>query len=557
MVVEKVDGTELRFKNPGRLLLVVIAFFFWGVGFLDLIGHTSAEPDVFGLYSLSFFVFILLYGSTIAVWILLFFNASLLARLTDVIRWIQNKSWMSLAALAAVAFALWVILEWDRWGRLPGLQFAAFGLTVLLALILLFAHWPEMSQRQAWRKMIAYPLAALLVVEVLVQAAASFGALPGRPNLGGNFYPYERVYHSEKSPRSGFANRYGWYYPDTDLDDDKIRVLVVGGSYVQAINVQPEQQFSVLLAEAVNQNRADRKTQAEILPISLRGFGLSPFIHAEYFVELPSLLPIDEMVVFIHLGDDFQSPIAEDNAIRYRSKGEQAAEIHPDYARLRHDLTHYYMRGFMSFQLVETIRSNYLTPKVLTTLARGDTRTVVAGKSTSVDPVDFPRLVGFVNSQYAVTEPGHAGIKSTAVKVIPAGNNFMFAQGGDEERRAALAVIESLLKEAQHEAKAQGITLRVVTVPAFPEAFFTTYKGSGWQPHIGGYDLFLPEAALMEIAQKYGISILPMGQYILQDGLAVDEIRALYDAGSPGSFTPTGHAYFAQAMYSSFYATGP
>ena len=35
MVVENVDGTELKFKNPGRLLLVVIGFLFWAVGFID------------------------------------------------------------------------------------------------------------------------------------------------------------------------------------------------------------------------------------------------------------------------------------------------------------------------------------------------------------------------------------------------------------------------------------------------------------------------------------------------------------------------------------------
>ena len=53
MVVERVDGTELRFKNPGRLLLVVFGFLFWAIGFIDLLGHTSAEPDVFGLLSIN------------------------------------------------------------------------------------------------------------------------------------------------------------------------------------------------------------------------------------------------------------------------------------------------------------------------------------------------------------------------------------------------------------------------------------------------------------------------------------------------------------------------
>ena len=115
MVVEKTDSGELRFKNPGRLLLVVIGFLFLAIGFIDLIGHTSAEPDVFGLYSLPFFILIILYGFTIVIWFVLFFNANLLSRVFEAIRYIQNRTWLAVSLLVGIAIALWVIFEWDRW----------------------------------------------------------------------------------------------------------------------------------------------------------------------------------------------------------------------------------------------------------------------------------------------------------------------------------------------------------------------------------------------------------------------------------------------------------
>jgi hypothetical protein len=90
MAVEKI-GNEIRFKNPGGLLMVVLGFAFWGVGFLDLLGHTSAEPDVFGLYSLPFFLLILLYALTSVIWFALFFNADLLMRVAGVVKSVQSN----------------------------------------------------------------------------------------------------------------------------------------------------------------------------------------------------------------------------------------------------------------------------------------------------------------------------------------------------------------------------------------------------------------------------------------------------------------------------------
>ena len=554
MVIENVDGTELRFKNPGRLLIILAAFAFLGVGFLDLLGHKSAEPDVLGLYSLPFFIFILLYGVVLILWWVLFFNSNLQSLILRGVRYIQSRTWLALVTLSGLFLGLWIIFEWDRWSRLPVLQFAAFGLITLAILILLFTDWDN-SHGQTWRKAIVYPFAALLVLEVILQITSWTVGLPGLREVGGNYYPYERVYYnSGETLQNGFANRYGWYSPDSKLDDSSKRVLIVGGGHVQDHHVLPEEQFPMLLSEQIKQDQIDSSQQTEIVPIGMPGFGVSPFLYEDAMNELPGILKVDEIVILFHLGDDFQSPVSSHNAIQYLANETGETKIDPNDARLRHDLTHYYMRGFMSFQLVGTMRSNYLTPKVLAALVQGNVQqTKASSLSTGDADPDFPRQVGSVADVYVLTEPGHSGIKSTNLETISGGNNFMFLQGGDEERREAIAIADNLLKTAQQIASTKNITLRIVTVPTFPEEFYDAYQTGQWEPQLDGYDLFLPEKALMEIADKYGIPILPMGHYMYEDGLTVDEIKSLYMPGNETSFTAKGHSYFADALYSAFY----
>lgn len=550
MVVENVNGTELRFKNPGRLLLLVIGFLFWGVGFLDLLGHKSADPDVLGLYSLPFFIFLLLYGSLLFLWVVLFFNADLLSRVMDGIRFVQSRTWLSLLILSGLFVAMWLIFEWDRWARLPGMQFALFGLVMLAILILVFAEWGERKDEQVWRKFVAYPLFVLFAVELVFQALAWFGLLPGSYKIGGDFYTYERVYYNGESLRNGFANRYGWYYPDIPLNDKNRRILLLGSSYLQGIQVQPEQQMSVYLSKLMNQPEPEVKN--EVVSIGLPGFGLAPFLYDATMTEMPANLKTKEIIVFYQLGDDFQSPVESQNSIRYTVSDTGTVAVNPEDARLQHDLTHYFLRGFISFQLVGAIRSSYLTPILIHSWLNSSTRD--ANTAPAGNGVEFPRRVGHVTDYYAITEPGHAGIKYTDLEIIAQGNNFMFRQGSDEDRQKALLIAEGVLGKAQEIARANGITLRLVTVPVFPDEFYRESASQSWKPEMGEYDLLLPERGLVDVANRLQIPILPMGQFMLQNGLSAEDIRALYLSNEEGSFSSKGNEYFAEAIYSCFYS---
>ena len=554
MVVEDAGNKDLKFKNPERLLLVVVAFIFWSVGFIDLIGHTSADADIFGMYSLPFFIFIILYGCTIVIWIALFISPKLLSRVVDGIRYIQSKTWLAFTVLAGAGVTLWVILEWDRWSRLPGLQLSVFALVILAAAILIFSGWREHSRKQWWRKLIAYPLLALIAVEAVIQAVALVGMLPGTHRIGGNFAPYERVYHNQEGFRNDVANRYGWYFPDYSLNDNNKRILILGGSFVQALQVPPEQQLSTHLSTLIDQHRNETAIQTDVISIGVPGFGPSPYLYQELLAELD--LGVDEIIVLFHLGDDFQSPSPAVNPIVYVIDEAGGIDVDPADERLRHDLTHYYFRGFLSFQLVETLRSHYLTPKVINGLAgnwiNDAQATINAGLVEG--EFNFPRSMGSVVDSFALTESSHAGIRSTALTTIPGGNNFVFKKSQSDGFHESVAIAGSILEDAHNFATANDIAFHVVTIPVFPRAFYNRFQADNWEPDLGDYDLFLPEKALLEIAGAKGISMLPMGQYMYQAKLDVDAIRQLYYSDGQGNFTPAGHAFFANAIYDCFYA---
>lgn len=562
MVVENVGGKDLKFRNPGRLLMVVIGFLFWAIGFIDLIGHTSAEPDVFGLYSLPFFILIILYGSTIVIWFALFFNPKLLSRVLDAVIFIQNRIWLVIPILIGFGFALWVILEWDRWARLPGLQLSAFGLVIWAVLIMLFTNWSESIDNQTWRKIVTYPLLGLLIVEGILQLVAWIGYLPGTYTIGGDFVPYERIYNNAEGFRNGFANRYGWTFPNVELNSENKRLLMVGGSYLQALQVEPEEQIQAYLTGMLNQDQGVDDAQTEIISIGLPGFGPSPFLFEQFLMELrmePGAIIVDDIIVFFHLGDDFQSPDPSQNAIMHTVDENGYVEVIPEDARLRHDLTHYYLRGFLATQPVETIRSNYLTFKVISSFTSGrnaEAQAVSQSDQAEMGP-SFDRIVGHVTSNYAINEPGHAGIKSTDYEVFEGGNNFLFSTRTSEAAREAENIAGGLLEAAQKIAQEQGMTIRIVTIPVFPEEFFNTYQDQQWDTLIGDYDLLLPEKSLINIAAKSDIPILPMGEFMLNNQLSVEEIRSLYLSNGQGHFTPQGHAYFAEALYSCFYSDSP
>src|SRR5207253_7565446 len=90
-----------------------------------------------------------------------------------------------------------------------------------------------------------------------------------------------------------------------------------------------------------------------------------------------------------------------------------------------------------------------------------------------------------------------------------------------------------------------GITLRLVTIPCFPERFYETQRGCDWTMHIGDFDFLAPERRIAQFASEHGISHLELGSLMQAKKLDVEEIRALYLSHGIGHFSEAGHRFCA------------
>src|SRR5436190_4317566 len=76
--------------------------------------------------------------------------------------------------------------------------------------------------------------AGLFLVELVLQAAAWLGVLPGVSTK--LKVPFARVYWRAEGHGNSIRNRYGWYYPAFDLKAPH-RIALIGDSQVEAVEV--------------------------------------------------------------------------------------------------------------------------------------------------------------------------------------------------------------------------------------------------------------------------------------------------------------------------------
>jgi hypothetical protein len=131
-------------------------------------------------------------------------------------------------------------------------------------------------------------------------------------------------------------------------------------------------------------------------------------------------------------------------------------------------------------------------------------------------------------------------------------NPQAFAVDPSDEAKRALRVLLAELQECKTICDQNGVTLRIVSEPAFPKIFYDTQHGRDWTTHIGNYDYLGPERKIVEWARAHGIPAFSMGEYIQKQKMDVDEIHDLY-FGGVGHLTDKGHALCARAMFENFY----
>lgn len=534
-----IDPIEERLEpwlTPAQYtLVVVLALLFWVGGFVDLFTHTSNGGTIFGLYSPEFALAVLSYSVLgFGLWggLLFWPKGKGVALFKRAIAYIQDRAWLGIGLLLVFAALIAsMAVAADRWVRFPLLAVCMLLLAVTLTLTLLFARPLGRGPIQLWRKVAMAGVGAFLVVELGMQAAAFLGILPFE-NRSGLYTSNGRVYlRSDGQTTFSLTNRYGWYYPDQKVDDSLRRVIVLGTSYVLGLPVQPEQNVGFQLQEQLE----DTQVFSFGFPDYGPGLFTDPRI-ASYIY--PDFKP-DEVVVMIHPANDLQAASAPTGEIPHHSLTADGNGVEPtsgEDALLRHNLQHLVIRGYEPLNPINVVQSHLFTLQ----LAR--------------------KLLGL---EYVYREVGDLGVMPVYPSNVDAADDtqpfgkasFAFDTRHTPQSKAAMAILTTQLKQLKQTLDAQNISMRLVTIPYFPAAFYTQ-QGAGWSAHMGEYDALLPEAELGKFAQANNLPFLPMGDYMRQTGMTAEQIKALFFKDGTGHFTPEGHALFATAMQRCFYASG-
>jgi hypothetical protein len=407
--------------------------------------------------------------------------------------------------------------------------------------------WGKNGLVPLWRKVITVSLALLLAIELIIQTLAFTGLMPGDLRITHVFIPYGRVYQNTEGLGNGTTNNFGWYYPDFKLEQGSKRILLLGDTYIQALQIDRDQHLGVKLEARLQDNVTDQKI--EVLAMGTPGFGPGLYLSDTRLENAVRQFQPDEIILFFHLSNDFQTATTPTkDSIVYQVDSAGKTVVHPDGVGYLHNLKHLILPGYeQRIDPLTTVRENYLTAQIVGTLWR------TPEPAPPGNDLDIPGYRAYIVEQIE-TNSSFALVTRTDLVPAPGQSNFMFVKGGNKQADNALAVAKGLLASTQTILDSKGVTLRLVTIPAFPKAFYTDNQAADWDATVGPYDLFLPERALQEYALEQGIPILPLGQYLQNVGLTVDQIKALYYADGLGHFTPQGHEFVAQAVYNCFFS---
>ncbi len=511
MTTTEKTSFEDRIQKPAYLLFLVVVLLFLIIGFVNLVDHTSRNPVVLGRYSWGSFIFMVVYTIGMLGW------ASLLLRPNDD-RWLRRiLDFIQMRPPIAIGiFVIYGIIIWQffavprRWVAFPALQVLLVILMFLSGGILLFYRWGDDTRPQLWRKVIAYALAFLLVLEIIMQALSYFGALPSLTRLTDSFSPYSRIYYNNEGFQNTTANNWGWHYPPFELSDDSYRIILLGDSFLQAFQVDKEENLGVRLEEMLNQELPEGQT-IEVLGLGHPDYG--PGVYMDQIIlefALEAFNP-DEAIIFFDIGNDFQSSQSPEEAIAHFIIDEEGGVVlHPDNWLPHHELGHEILRGYEPTQLVELVKTHYLTPRVVMELI-GPSSAAASGAS---EPFNW----------------------------------FLYNEQTDD---LAQTIAGGQLKTGINQLKAFGVDVRMVTIPAFPVEF---YEADTWQSEVSDGDLLHPENELRRFAEEQGIPFFGLGHYLASQEAAPDQVQDFYFNDGQGHYTAEGHAFAAEAVYNCFFS---
>lgn len=507
---------------------LVIALMVWSAGWVDLLAYTSpANPIIFGRYAPGFFAVLVAYTLGFGVWFWLIGTLKGLQFLRQGIAFVQRRPWLYVLAWLGFGVIIWSMFSVSYWTALPLLEVAVLVLMLLFTALVLLAKPTPDAPFQPWRKAALGLLAALLLFEATLQGLARFNLAP-LENTSGIAAPYGRVYQTSEGAANATTNRYGWYYPDFRLQPGERRIILSGDTFVQALQVPLEAH----MGQALERRLSGDAQATEVLAQGQLGYGASMFLNPIMAPYIWEPLEPDEIVVFFHLANDFQlADKAADPRPRFVVGDDGKPVVLDEDFAYWHILAHEVIKGHDPVNPIRTALSHVLSLQWMMNLAE--------------DRLGFGRP-SFVPFSFRSSEAEPFGPAS-----------YLFEPAPGAEAVQAYGLTAAQVRDFAREMSAQGVAVRLVTIPFFPQAALTAGGATGWSPTFAEYDSLAPERALESAAREAGVPFLGMGRYMQASGADADTIRSLFLNDGQGHLSEAGHAYFAEAIFNCFYSSSP
>lgn len=403
-------------------------------------------------------------------------------------------------------------------------------IAVAAATVIMLVCFVTRSKRV--KRSLLYIFYVLFVVEIALQVLGLAGLLPRLSTY--SHVPFGRVYWTREGHANSTMNRYGWYYKPFTLDGGSRRIVIIGDSLLQGVQVRRDENLGVVLEEMIHVGKL-RRTEVLACGIS----GTCPTHYLEILRYAVKYYHPNDVILLVFIGNDFvnvqrdgDAPVdPRDRQLYYFIDDEGTLRLHHGSESMRRALHRSleYNHRTLFVNAFRIARSHYLTRAVLLQMIRGMTRRQhISSPQRKLQIGDEMRAIGL--------------------------NDFIFQKDLDARAFEAIDIVTGLLERCQRFAASNGITLRIVTIPFFPSFFFERYSSNNWSLQTDEYNFLLPEEILTDFAWENGIPILPLGRYMHESGITVEGIRNLYFTGGSGHFTPAGHRYVAGAVYTTFYA---
>ncbi len=393
------------------------------------------------------------------------------------------------------------------------------GLSFCVAIFFTFALVFLLGSKKATNATLRL-VVVVCMVEAALQIMAMLQLLPLVSDC--DHVPFGRVYWNLEARNASIMNRFGWHYSEFDLREKGRRVILIGDSYIEAVQVPVKNHLARHLERLLN-------TPGSVIPLGLPGIG--PAHYLELFEYSIRHYQPHDVVFFVYLGNDIDdlseklAPRSPNRYLYYALDGADSIRLRPeslDALRVFHNKLESNHRHLM-WSFAHTARSYIMTYKVLLALAHP--------------------LVG---QRHGEDRPGRPDEK----EIVQAGLNVgAFEKQVSGPYAEACQILQNLLAKSKQIADIHGVRIMVVTIPAFPKFFFRKFEGTDYTFEFDQWDLLALEKLVRQSCDDVGVSCLAMGDYMARKRISTQEIRSLYFNEGPGHFTDKGHAFFARAVF--------